>query len=117
MAHEESGDVYTWLHTTGPIRWVLSKSGAWLVAVLVGATTFLIISGTTGNLLGAQVVGDYRLATQGRTTIGTVTVLEPSDHAGCSFTYRVAGQTFTGYEQVSAPVQNCALLPVEKCAV
>lgn len=99
MAEEASGDVYTWLHSTRLIRWLLSRRGAWLVAILVGAASFLDINGTTGNLLGAQVAADYRLATQGRTTSGTVTGIDLPNHDSCTFTYRAEGRTFSRYEQ------------------
>jgi len=99
MAGEEPNDVATWLYTTRPIRWLYSKRGVWLIAILVGATTFLWINGTTGNLLGAAVVADYQLLTQGRTTSGTVTGLDLSNHDSCSYTYRVAGRTFSATEE------------------
>jgi hypothetical protein len=98
MAGQEPDDLVTWLYTTRLVRWLYSTRGAWLIAIVIGATTFLWINGTTGNLLGAAVVADYQLLTQGRTTSGTVTGLDLSNHDSCSYTYRVAGRTFSASE-------------------
>ena len=45
------------------------------------------------------MVAHYQLLTQGRTTSGTVTGLDLSNHDSCSYTYRVAGRTFSATEE------------------
>lgn len=81
----------------GPKGRLLSR-GSWRVAAAVWVVTFLFINITTGNLHGAATIREFRLATEGRTTLGTVTALQPSNHAGCEFTYQVAGKTYSRAE-------------------
>ncbi len=56
MAEEDLRDVYTWMRSKEPIRWIMSRKRAGLFAFLVGAISFLIINGTSGNLLGTSVI-------------------------------------------------------------
>lgn len=88
--------MYAWLRATRPIRWLCLR-GAWLVAIVIGIVTFMIINGTSGNLLGRAVQANYRLVTQGHETSARVSGVGLT-HYGCSYTYRVEGRTFSGAE-------------------
>lgn len=77
-----------WL-TTGP---------PWRGPVMVWVTIFLFIGLTTGDLFGAASIRNYRLATQGRMTTGTVSALELSNHGGCRYAYLVSGARYSDSE-------------------
>jgi hypothetical protein len=50
---------------------------------------FVTSGGTT------SVRNGYELATLGRKTVATITVLELSNHGGCRYTYRVSGTRYS----------------------
>ena len=83
----------------GSTRRRLLGGPPWRYALAVWIGVFLFINLTTGNLMAGTTLRQYRLATQGRSTTGTVTALEPSDHAGCTFVYQVAGVQYSRYEE------------------
>ena len=93
---DQPNDVSTWVRTRRPIKWLLTR-GSWLMGIVVGAVCFLVINGTTGNLLGAGVVANYRLLTDRQHTAATVTGIG-MPHYACSYTYHVAGRTFSQVE-------------------
>lgn len=78
--------------------WVLGHP-PWRNALAVWVIVFLVINATTGNLLAGTTIRQYRLAMHGRSTTGTVTALNLSDHGGCTFAYKVDGVRYSRSEQ------------------
>lgn len=59
--------------------------------MVIWVVVFLFIAITTGNLFGSAFMREYRLATKGKQTTGTLSALQLSNHAGCRYTYAVGG--------------------------
>jgi Protein of unknown function (DUF2510) len=77
---------------SGPKAWLFGRP--WRAATAIWVTLFLFINVTTGNSLSRY----FELARSGRTTIGTVTGLQPSNHDGCTYEYQVARSTYSRSE-------------------
>ena len=78
---------------SGAKAWLFGRP--WRAAAAIWVTLFLFINVTTGNNLSHY----YQLARNGRTTIGTVTALQPSNHDGCTYEYQVAHSTYSRSEE------------------
>ena len=70
-------------------------AGAWLVAFMFFAVPGIVLGGWAD---------DYGLQTSGAQATATVTGLQPDNHGGCSYTYRVGRRLFSGSQEACPAV-------------
>ena len=72
-------------------KWPWGPLGTWFVVFAFFAVTY--------NVFGLGWIDAYQLAHSGKTTVATVTKLEPQNHDGCQYAYKVADHTYTRSEE------------------
>lgn len=71
--------------------WGRTPVATWFVAFALFAVTY--------NVFGLGWIDAYQLAHSGKTTVATVTKLEPQNHDGCQYAYTVADHTYARSEE------------------
>jgi hypothetical protein len=72
-------------------KWPWGPLGTWFVMFAFMAATY--------NFFGLGWIDAYELAHSGKTTVATVTKLEPQNHDGCQYSYTVADNTYARSEE------------------